>query len=81
MRVFYTTSDGGDGSSSVSFFESQKCIDMIEEADPDTYGSGEGGSWFEVPDGTPVTGITIHTEAECEKAVENGKSGGFVFFD
>jgi hypothetical protein len=59
MRIFYTTTNNGDGSSSVSFYESQECIDMLEESDPETYGSGEGGSYFDV-EGT-ITGITIET--------------------
>ncbi len=59
MRVFYTTTDNGDGSSSVSFYESKECIELLEEANPETYGSGEGGSYFDV-EGT-ITGITIET--------------------
>ena len=61
MRVYYTTSDGGDGSSSVQFFESQECIDLLEDYDPEGYASGEGGGWFDV-EGT-ITGITIKTLA------------------
>lgn len=59
MRIFYTTTNNGDGSSSVAFYDSQECIDKLEEHDPETYGSGEGGSYFDV-EGT-ITGITIET--------------------
>jgi hypothetical protein len=48
LRVYYTTANNGDGSSSVKFFESQECIDLLEEHDPDSYGSGEGGSYFDI---------------------------------
>lgn len=58
MRVFYTTSDNGDGSNSVEFFDSQECIDWLESDEnpsSDDYQSGEGGSYFDVPDGTTFT--------------------------
>jgi hypothetical protein len=46
VRVFYTTKNCGDGSAVVRFFESQACIDALEEHDPEGYGMGEGGSSF-----------------------------------
>jgi len=60
MRIWFTGTDGGDGSLGVSFYESRECIELLEEHYPETY-RGEGGDWFEVPDGTVITGITIET--------------------
>jgi hypothetical protein len=45
-KIYYTVSDGGDGSASAHFFECQECIDLLEEHDPDTWASGEGGGFF-----------------------------------
>ena len=45
--MYYTTIDNGDGSSSTRFFESQECIDYLEDVNPEAFGAGEGGSWFE----------------------------------
>lgn len=78
MKVYYTATNGGDGSASVSFFETQACIDKLEEADPETYGQGEGGSSFEVPDGTVFTGIEIHTEEAVDAAIVEGEDSGYV---
>jgi hypothetical protein len=75
MKLYYTTSNNGDGSASVEFFEEQKCIELLEEADPETYGMGEGGSWMEVPDGTEITGIEIRSLEETERAVANSDNG------
>lgn len=67
MRVYYTTRDNGDGSSSVDFFDSQQCIDWLEDEENgrEEYWMGEGGGWFEVPDGTeivfPSTWVKIKT--------------------
>lgn len=58
-RVYYTTTNNGDGSSSVEFFETQEQIDELEEEDPETYGMGEGGSWFEISDDAVIEGINI----------------------
>lgn len=63
MRVWFTTSNNGDGSSSVEFFDSEECITKLEEKDPEGYAGGEGGGSFEVPDGTVITGIEIHNLA------------------
>jgi hypothetical protein len=60
MKVYFTGTDQGDGSLGVEFFDSQEAIEKLEEEDYETY-RGEGGDWFEVPDGTVITGITIHT--------------------
>lgn len=57
MRIYYTTINYGDGSSGVGFYDSQECIDFLEEHEPEVYASGEGGDSFEV-DGT-VQGIYI----------------------
>lgn len=56
MRVYFTTCDNGDGSASVCFFDSQECIDFLEDEENglEEYWAGEGGSWFEVPDGTEI---------------------------
>jgi hypothetical protein len=57
MRIYMTTCDGGDGSASIEFYESQECIDWLESdenEDSDYYQMGEGGTWIEVPDGTEV---------------------------
>lgn len=59
MRIFYTTVDNGDGSSSVQFFDSKECIKFLEDVDPEGYHAGEGGSWFDI-EGT-ISGITILT--------------------
>jgi hypothetical protein len=81
MKVWYTTRDGGDGYASVSFFESQEGIRILEEADPETYGCGEGGSWFEVPDGTVISGIEIYTDEQCRGAAKNAEECGYAYFD
>lgn len=67
MRIYYTTTNGGDGSASVDFFESQDLIDMLEEHDPETYGMGEGGSWFDI-EGT-ISGITIRNRISVDKEI------------
>lgn len=67
MRVFYTATNNGDGSSSVEFFDSQECITKLEDKDPEGYSCGEGGSSFDVPDGTVITGIEIHTMADVDE--------------
>ena len=83
MRVYYTTTNNGDGSASVSFFESQAAINALEDADPETYGSGEGGGFFDVPDGTEVTGITIYSEERVMAAIafEEEEGNGYVDLD
>lgn len=65
--IYYTTSDNGDGSSSVQFFDCQEAIDILEEHDPEGYGCGEGGSSFEI-DGE-ITGIDIKTLAQAQEQV------------
>lgn len=72
MRIYYTTTNNGDGSASVSFYESQECIDLLEEDDPETYGMGEGGSFFDV-EGT-ITGITVETLADVQAEIEERNS-------
>lgn len=71
MRVYFTTQDNGDGSSSVVFFDSQECIDFLEENDPDTYASGEGGSSFEITG--KIVGITIRNLEQTIKDYEEWK--------
>lgn len=66
MRVFYTTSDNGDGSSSVRFFKDQKNIARLEEEDPETYAMGEGGSWFDVTDESCLSNIEYSDDEEVE---------------
>lgn len=67
MKVFYTTCNNGDGSSSTEFFESSECITRLEDKDPEGYGQGEGGGSFEVPDGTVIVGIEIKTMADVDE--------------
>jgi hypothetical protein len=62
--IFYTTSNNGDGSSSVGFYESQACIDRLENVDPEGYGQGEGGGSFTI-DGT--TDLCVDTMADVEE--------------
>ena len=62
-RIWYTGTDGGDGSLGVSFYESRECIEKLEEHAPETY-RGEGGRSFEVPEGTEIVGIQIETMAD-----------------
>lgn len=64
MRIYYTGVDCGDGSISVEFFESQECIDLLEEHEPESY-RGEGGRWFDV-DGS----ISITTQITTLKEVK-----------
>lgn len=66
MRVFYTAVDCGDGSCNVEFYESQECIDLLEEHDPECY-RGEGGGWFDVES---ISGISITTLDEVKANVE-----------
>ncbi len=65
-RVFYTGSDGGDGSIGVEFYDSQECIDLLEEALPEDY-RGEGGGWFDVEG--EITGINIQTMNDVRQHV------------
>lgn len=67
MKVFYTGTDGGDGSVGVRFFESQACIDKLEKYDLEGF-RGEGGGSFEV-DGM-ITGIEIETMADVDCYLE-----------
>ena len=68
MRIYYTTCNNGDGSASVRFFESQECIDYLEENDPEGFGSGEGGSYMDI-EGT-VTGIEIEKFEDIKSEFE-----------
>lgn len=65
MKIYYITANNGDGSSSTEFYDSMECIDYLTDYDKcdERYMDGDGGSYgcFEVPDGTPITGITIET--------------------
>ena len=47
MRIYYTAVDNGDGSLGVEFFESQECINRLEDTLPEYY-RGEGGGYFDV---------------------------------
>lgn len=46
-RIYYTAVDNGDGSLGVEFFESQECINLLEDNYPEYY-RGEGGGYFDV---------------------------------
>lgn len=65
MRIYYINANNGDGSSRTEFYDNKECIDFCcdEDNDMEDYWDGDGGSYgsFEVPDGTPITGITIGT--------------------
>lgn len=65
--IYYTGTNGGDGSIGVSFYESQECIDLLEEHDPETYGQGEGGGEFEVEG--EITGINVETLADVKTEI------------
>lgn len=52
--IYYTTSNNGDGSASVWFLESQACIDLLEEKDPEGFGMGEGGGFFTLDGETSI---------------------------
>ncbi len=69
MRIYYTCSNNGDGSSSVRFYESQECIDLLEDKDPEGYAGGEGGGYFYV-EGT-VTGLDIETLEQVKEDLED----------
>lgn len=66
MKIYYINADCGDGSTSTHFYDSKECIDFCcdeENGFVEEYWSGNGGSWgsFEIPDGTPITGIRIRS--------------------
>jgi hypothetical protein len=65
-RIYYTGIDQGDGSVGVGFYESQQCIDLLEEHDPESY-RGEGGGSFQV-DGE-IRGIYIQTLEEVKEEI------------
>lgn len=58
-RIYYTATNGGDGSAGVSFYESQECIALLEEHDPETYAGGEG----------TITGIEIETLEQVKEQI------------
>lgn len=62
MRIYYTTSNNGDGSSSVEFFSDKECIGVLEEANPESYAGGEGGGYFDF-EGS-ITNIDIASLAD-----------------
>jgi hypothetical protein len=47
MRIYYTAVDQGDGSLGVRFYESQECIELMEQYDLEGF-RGEGGFFFDV---------------------------------
>lgn len=73
MRIFYITANNGDGSFRTEFYDSKECIDRLTDDDLclEEYTDGDGGSWgsFEIPDDTPVSGITIKTINEVEEYI------------
>lgn len=48
MKIYYTTRDNGDGSSSVEFMESKEVIELLEEHEPEAYAAGCGGDFIEI---------------------------------
>lgn len=72
MRIYFTGTDGGDGSLGVEFFDSQECIDLLEEQDYERY-RGEGGGYFEVIGASSISfrGIEIQTLAQVLERIED----------
>lgn len=68
ITIYYTGTDQGDGSLGVEFWESQECIDLLEEYDFE-YHRGESGGSFTV-DGT-ITGIHIQTMEDAKQYLED----------
>lgn len=66
--IYYTGTDGGDGSVSVSFYDSQKCIDLLEEHCPEYY-RGEGGGCFTVEG--EIRGIDIETLEDVKQYLKD----------
>lgn len=53
--LFYTTVNAGDGSYYTRFFDSEECVNLLAEHDPEAYSDGDGGpaeSFEVVIDGT-----------------------------
>lgn len=67
-KIFYTVSDNGDGGSSVRFFESQECIDTLEDKNSDVWASGEGGGSFYADN---IQGIKIYTMSDVISSLED----------
>lgn len=70
-KIFYTGVDHGDGSIGIRFYESQACIDLLEEEIPEDY-CGEGGGSFMVSG--EVAGIDIVTMREVLEEIEERNS-------
>lgn len=80
-QIYYTSCNNGDGSSSTEFFESQDCINLLEEHDPESYAGGEGGSSFTVvEDGgwgdisEILPDLRIRTMVEIKAQIKEGLS-------
>lgn len=69
MRIYFMAVDHGDGSLGVAFYESKKCIELLEKHDPECY-RGEGGGCM-VFDGLDVpNGITVQTLEEVQEEIK-----------
>jgi hypothetical protein len=66
--IYYTGTDGGDGTVGVSFYDSKECIDKLEEHDPEGH-RGEGGGSFQITG--EITGITIDTMEDVDQYLED----------
>jgi hypothetical protein len=66
--IYYTAYDNGDGSCSVRFYDSEACIDLLEEKNPESY-RGDGGGSFTV-DGI-ITGIDVNSMSDVQEYLEN----------
>ena len=72
MRVWLLSTDQGDGSRGIQFFDNKESCNRLIEHDPDTYSDGDGGNIysFEVPDGTEITGINIRTVEDVNEMID-----------
>jgi hypothetical protein len=68
--IWYTTVDAGDGSYYVRFFESEECITLMGEHDPEGYSDGDGCvAWSFTVDGE-ITGIEVTTLEEVKAEIQ-----------
>lgn len=78
MKIYLITSDNGDGSSSIEFWD-EDITDLLEEDDPESYWGNEGSAnWIEIPDGTPFEVSSYQNNVRkaamyrWERALKNG---------
>jgi hypothetical protein len=71
--IYYAGKNNGDGSIGVEFFESQECIDLLMETDPEAYGGCEGGGFFTTYSG--VSDICVVTLDEVKERIKEREGG------